>query len=157
MPHNLPLERTTFIGRQPQIAQLTKVLSDVRLLTLTGPGGVGKTRLALQLAGVVAEQYPDGVWFVDLAALADEHLVPHAVASATGIYDLPEEPPIEILARALESKCLLLVLDNCEHLLGACQSLAHQLLQSCSAVGILATSRQSLDIPGETAWRVPSL
>jgi predicted ATPase/DNA-binding CsgD family transcriptional regulator len=157
MTHNLPLQQTTFIGRKPQIVQLQGLLADVHLLTLTGPGGVGKTRLALQVAGSVVDQYADGVWLVDLAPLADEHLVPQAVASTLGIPDMPEESLIDTVARALESKCLLLVLDNCEHLLGACQILAHRLLRSCAAVRMLATSRQSLDIPGETAWRVPSL
>ncbi|MGI9148776.1 MAG: ATP-binding protein, partial [Chloroflexota bacterium] len=157
MAHNLPVQLTTFVGRKPQIVQLQGLLADVHLLTLTGPGGVGKTRLAPQVAGSVMDQYPDGVWLVDLAALADEHLLPQAVASSVGIHDLPAEALIETLARALESKCLLLVLDNCEHLLGACQTVAHRLLQSCASLRILATSRQSLDIPGETAWRVPSL
>jgi predicted ATPase/DNA-binding NarL/FixJ family response regulator len=157
MAHNLPVQLTTFIGRQPQIVQLQGLLSDVRLLTLTGPGGVGKTRLALEVAGSVIEHYPDGVWLVDLAALTDERLVPQAVASSLSISDMPAEALIETLARTLESKSLLIVLDNCEHLLSACQAVAHRLLQCCAAVRILATSRQSLDIPGETAWRVPSL
>lgn len=157
MAHNLPVQLTTFIGRRPQIVQLQGLLSDVRLLTLTGPGGVGKTRLALEVAGAVIDHYPDGVWLVDLAALTDERLVPQAVASSLGISDMPAEALIETVARTLENKSLLVVLDNCEHLLGACQSVAHRLLQSCAAVRILATSRQSLDIPGETAWRVPSL
>ena len=154
---NLPVQLTTFIGRRPQIVQLQGLLADVPLLTLTGPGGVGKTRLALQVAGSVSDQYPDGVWLVDLASITDEHLVPQAVASSVGIHDLPAEALIETLTRALQSKRLLLVLDNCEHLLGACQVVAYRLLQSCASVRILATSRQSLDIPGETAWRVPSL
>ncbi len=157
MADNLPVQLTTFIGRRPQIVQLQGLLADVRLLTLTGPGGVGKTRLALQVAGSVRDQYPDGVWLVDLASITDEHLVPQAIASSVGIHDLPAEALIETLARALQSKRLLLVLDNCEHLLGACQVTAYRLLQSCAFVRILATSRQSLDIPGETAWRVPSL
>jgi non-specific serine/threonine protein kinase len=157
MAHNLPAQLTTFVGRKSQIVQLQGLLADVHLLTLTGPGGVGKTRLALQVAASVVDDYPDGVWLVDLAALSDELLLPQAVASSVGIHDMPAEALIETVATALESKCLLLVLDNCEHLLGACQTLAHRLLQSCAAVRILATSRQSLDIPGETAWRVPSL
>src|SRR5579871_5363029 len=153
--HNLPRPLTTFIGRRQQIVELQGLLADVPLLTLTGPGGVGKTRLALHVAGLVREQYPDGVWLVDLAAVTDEHLVPQAIASSVGIHDLPAEALIETLARALQSKRLLLVLDNCEHVLAACQSVAYRLLQSCASVRIMATSRQPLDIPGETAWRVP--
>ena len=128
-----------------------------RLVTLTGSGGAGKTRLALQVAADVVEQYPNGVWLAELAPIADPALVPKTVASALNVPEQPGRQMIETLVDALRPKSLLLVLDNCEHLLAACAELAAALLRTCSQVYILATSREGLGVPGETLWRVPSL
>ena len=132
------------------------LLQSTRLLTLTGAGGAGKTRLALRLAREVIGDYPDGVWLVELAALADPSLVAKAVASALGVHE-DGGPLVETLVRQLRSAQAVLVLDNCEHLLGACAELAHQLLSACEGVRILATSREPLNIAGEVSWAVPGL
>ena len=127
------------------------------LLTLTGAGGMGKTRLALQVAADALEQYSDGVWLAGLGALADPALVPQAVASVLGVREEPGRPLAATLAAHLRGQRLLLVLDNCEHLLDACARLADALLQACPDLRILATSRAALGLAGETVWRVPSL
>ena len=129
----------------------------VRLLTLTGPGGVGKTRLALRVAGEVRDRFPDGAWLVDLAPLADPAQVPRAVAAALRVQEAPGQPLQDGLAGALRPRRLLLVLDNCEHVVGTCARLTDALLRACPALTVLATSREALGIAGETAWRVPSL
>jgi predicted ATPase/class 3 adenylate cyclase len=156
-PHNLPIQLTSFIGREPEIAEIKRLLGAARLVTLTGSGGAGKTRLALQVAANVVEDYPDGVWLAEFAPIADPTLVPKTVASALNVPEQPGQDIAETLVDALRHKALLLVLDNCEHLLAACRDLAQALLRSCSHVRILATSREGLGIPGETLWRVPSL
>jgi predicted ATPase/class 3 adenylate cyclase len=156
-PHNLPLQLTSFVGREQELAEFRRLLATTRLLTLTGAGGCGKTRLALQVAADLVERYPDGVWLVDLAPLTEPDLVPQAVASAVGVRDQPGEPLATTLLTVLWRKHVLLVLDNCEHLLDACATLAEALLQGCPGVRILATSRELLGVAGETAWRVPSL
>jgi predicted ATPase len=127
------------------------------LLTLTGSGGCGKTRLALAAASELVERVEDGVWLVDLASLADPSLVPQAVASTLGVREQPGRLLTETLSYNLSSRKVLLVLDNCEHLIEACAELAEALLRSCPVLRILATSREALGITGEVAWLVPSL
>jgi predicted ATPase/class 3 adenylate cyclase len=160
-PHNLPVQVTSFVGREAEVAEVRRRLGTARLLTLTGAGGCGKTRLALQAAADLVDAdgapYPDGVWFVDLAPLTDPTLVPQAVAAAVGVREEPGRPLLATLADALRPQRVLLVLDNCEHLLDACAQLADALLRACPQVRLLATSRQVLGLAGEVPWRVPSL
>jgi non-specific serine/threonine protein kinase len=156
-PPNLPLPLTSFVGRARELAEVAALLPTTRLLTLTGAGGVGKSRLALAAAERARAAYPDGAWLVELAALADPGLVPHAVAAALGVREQPGRPPAETLAAWLAGKRLLLVLDNCEHLLDACAQLAEALLRAAPGLTILATSRERLSAAGEVAWRVPPL
>jgi predicted ATPase/DNA-binding CsgD family transcriptional regulator len=155
-PNNLPSELSSFVGRERELAEVERLLEDVRLLTLTGPGGCGKTRLALA-AGELVEGFGDGVWLVELASLADPSLVPQAVASTLGVREQPGRLPDETLSDYLGAKEVLLVLDNCEHLIEACAELAEALLHSCPRLRVLATSREALGITGEVAWPVPSL
>jgi predicted ATPase/DNA-binding CsgD family transcriptional regulator len=155
--HNLPSQLTSFIGREREIAQLRTLLADTRLLTLTGAGGIGKTRLALEAAALLLPEYPDGVWLVELAPLPDPALLPQAVALSAGVRQEFSRPVLESLASALQDSCVLLVLDNCEHMVAACAALADALLRACPRLRILATSRESLGVPGETAWPVPAL
>ena len=157
LPNNLPTQLTSFIGRGREIAEIKGLLSQARLLTLTGPGGAGKTRLAIQVAADVLEGFKDGVWMAELASLSDPDLVAQAVASAVNVREQPGRPILSTLSDYLRHKHLLIVLDNCEHLLAACASLANALLRACPNLSILATSREALGIAGETSWRVPSL
>jgi non-specific serine/threonine protein kinase len=157
VPNNLPHQLTSYIGRGQEIADLTQMIAATRLLTLTGPGGIGKTRLALEVASRALVEYHDGVWLVELAPLSDPALVPCAVARALGVDEEPGRPPVEILRDWLEPKRLLLVLDNCEHLVEACAVLADQLLRSCAGLRVLATSREALRIGGEALWPVTAL
>ncbi len=156
-PHNLPIQLTSFIGRAPEIAEVKRLLGSARLVTLTGSGGAGKTRLALQVAADVVDGYPDGVWLAEFASIADPALVPKTVASSLNVPEQPGRDMMETLVDALRPKALLLLLDNCEHLLAACRDLAAALLRKCPQVRILATSQEGLGVPGETFWRVPSL
>ena len=156
--NNLPLQLTSFVGRGREVADLETLLAgEARLLTLTGPGGCGKTRLALSAAARLAGGFEDGVWWVELAPLSDPALVPQAVASAIGVREAPGRSPTEALLEQLESRKTLLVLDNCEHLVQCCADLVDTLLRSCPSVRVLATSRETLGIVGERAWLVPSL
>jgi predicted ATPase/class 3 adenylate cyclase len=155
--HNLPAQLTSFIGREAAIAEVKQFLATTRLLTLTGSGGCGKTRLALQVAADLLEVYADGVWLVELAALGDPALVPQAVATALGVREQPGRPLTATLTDYLRPKSLLLILDNCEHLLAACAQLADALLRSCPRLRMLASSREALGIGGEQTYRVPSL
>jgi non-specific serine/threonine protein kinase len=155
--HNLPSQLTSFIGREQEIAQLEELVISNRLTTLTGAGGVGKTRLALQIAHKLVDQFVDGVWLVELAALSDAGLVTQSVAQTLGIKELPGKPLSETLSDHLASKHLLLVLDNAEHLLGACVELADRTLRRGARVSILVTSRERLGMTGELTYRVPSL
>jgi len=157
LPNNLPIQLTSFIGREQEIADVKKLLTTGRLLTLTGAGGSGKTRLALQVAADLLGQYPDGVWLIELAALADPALVPQTVASALGVPEQPGRALTEALVDSVRPKSLLLLLDNCEHLLLACARLADVLLRACENLRILATSRESLGIAGESLYPVPTL
>ncbi|GIK40881.1 MAG: hypothetical protein BroJett011_47140 [Chloroflexota bacterium] len=157
--HNLPIPLTSFIGRVREQAEVQRLLSATRLLTLTGAGGCGKTRLALEVAADLRlkGEFADGVWWVELAALADPALTPQAVASTLGVQEQPGKLLRETLSDYLRPKKLLLVLDNCEHLVAACAQLVEGLLRTCSKLKVLATSRESLSVSGETTWLTPSL
>ena len=154
--HNLPAELTSFVGRERELEELRSLLREGRLLTLTGAGGSGKTRLALRVARQEVVNYPDGVWLLELAPLADPALVETSLAAALGMRQ-QAGLLIEALKRRLDSLQLLVVLDNCEHLVKACAELAHDLLSSCDQLRILATSREPLKVAGEITWLVPGL
>ncbi len=154
---NVPIPLTSFIGRQKEIEQINEILTHHRLVTLTGAGGSGKTRLAIKVATTQLDAYPDGVWWVELAALNDPALVPSAIAQVLNVREVPNQPMRETLAHHLRTKQLLLALDNCEHLITACAELAEFLLTSCPHLKILATSREPLAIPGEHIYQVPTL
>ena len=156
-PHNLPIQLTSFVGRDQEMSEIADLLHQSRLVTLTGVGGSGKTRLALQVGAEVLEEFPDGVWLVELAPLADPHRVPEAVAGALSVHEAPGHPLLEVLRDFLRSKHLLIVLDNCEHLIEACAQLADEILRAGPGVRILATSREALAIAGESAFQVQSL
>jgi non-specific serine/threonine protein kinase len=153
---NLPAQLTSLVGRAEAIADLRRLLVAARLLTLTGPGGIGKTRLALAVGERVMPDYTDGVWLVELAALADPALVAPTVAAVLSIRET-ERPPLERLTDALRSRVLVVILDNCEHLVRSCAELADGLLRACAGLQILATSREPLGVGGEVIWRVPGL
>ncbi|MGI4788398.1 MAG: ATP-binding protein [Janthinobacterium lividum] len=157
LPNNLPQQVTSFIGRDKQVEEVKGFLDKTRLLTLTGAGGSGKTRLSLQVAADLLDQYFDGVWLIELAALSDPALVLQAAAQVLEISEEAGKPIQRTLVNALKSKRLLLILDNCEHLVAACASLAADLLRSCPDVQILASSREPLSILGEQTYHVPSL
>jgi predicted ATPase len=143
-PNNLPLELSSFVGREREIAEVRGLLlSGRRLLTLHGPGGCGKTRLALAVSQDIAEEFRDGAWWVELAPLSDPDLVPQAVAQALGVREAPGLSPAEALVEHLKDRETLLVLDNCEHLVGASASLADALLCSCPGLRVLATAASS--------------
>jgi predicted ATPase/DNA-binding SARP family transcriptional activator len=154
--HNLPAELTSFVGRERELEEVRSLLHDTRLLTLTGAGGSGKTRLALRAAREAVGEYRDGVWLVELAPLADPALVETSLAASLGVRQ-QSGPLIEALKRRLDASALLVVLDNCEHLVETCAELAHDLLTSCERLRILATSREPLGVSGELTWPVPGL
>jgi predicted ATPase/class 3 adenylate cyclase/DNA-binding CsgD family transcriptional regulator len=156
-PNNLPSQLTSFVGRASELAEIGAALAGTRLLTLTGAGGAGKTRLALQAAADDLERYPDGVWWVELAALAEPELVAEQLASTLGVRPLPGATASGACIAQLSERRALVALDNCEHLLDACAELTQALLHSCPQVTVLATSRTRLGVAGETEWRVPSL
>jgi predicted ATPase/transcriptional regulator with XRE-family HTH domain len=169
--HNLPAHLTSFIGREGEIAQIAQFLtgsslttgsrsrSDARLITLTGPGGVGKTRLAIEAAMALADEFPDGAWYVPLSALNDPSLVAQAILDAFEIAHVRagDEPHLRALVDYLQKRRLVLVLDNCEHVIDACADLIAHLMSHCPQLRILATSREALQVPGELALRVPPL
>jgi non-specific serine/threonine protein kinase len=154
---NLPLPLNRFIGRTAEISALKQRVWSTRLLTLTGPGGCGKTRLALKVAEELRDAFADGVWLVELAPLSDPALIPQMISTAFGVQDRTVRPPLSSLIEFLRPRELLLVLDNCEHLIEACAHLAQDMLRACPNVRILATSREALNVAGESAWLVPSL
>jgi predicted ATPase/class 3 adenylate cyclase/DNA-binding XRE family transcriptional regulator len=156
-PSNLPVALTSFIGRAREQAEVRAILAEARLVTLTGAGGVGKTRLALTVAAELVDQYADGVWLVELAALAEPGLVPQAVAQVLGVREQSGRSLLATLLDFLQEKHLLLVLDNCEHLIAACANVASVLLRACPHLSMLATSREGLEVAGEQLYRVPSL
>lgn len=157
LPNNLPLQLTTLIGRETEIEEAKVLLDGTRMLTLTGAGGCGKTRLAIHIGAELLDQFSDGVWWVDLAPTSDPVLVPSIVARTLRVREVRTETITETLVRSLQNHRLLLILDNCEHLVAACADLASALLRNCPATSILATSREPLGIEGETSFRVPSL
>jgi predicted ATPase/DNA-binding SARP family transcriptional activator len=154
---NLPIPLTSFIGREQEIKSLEEIFEGTRLLTLTGVGGCGKTRLAIQLAGQISGQFSDGVWWVELAAIQDEKLLVQTVKKTLGISDNEIASAEESMINYLNTKRVLLVVDNCEHVITTCAQLIEKILSQCSSVKILATSREALSIHGEIAWLVPSL
>ena len=156
-PHNLPIQLTSFIGRESEILQLCALIGRTRLVTLTGVGGSGKTRLALQVAAEVLERFADGAWLIELAPLSDRALVPQSVAAALNVHEQPGRPFIDVLKDHLGNQTLLLVLDNCEHLIDECAHVADALLHAAPQLRILATSREALGIAGEASSPVPSL
>lgn len=155
-PNNLRVQLTSFIGREREMADVRQLLSSARLVTLLGSGGAGKTRLALQVAADLLEAYADGVWLIELAPISDPALVPQTVASTLGLRE-PARQAADSLVDFLQSKSLLLVMDNCEQVLAATADLCALLLRRCPRLRILATSRETLGIAGETSYRVPSL
>ena len=161
MRHNLPPPLTSFVGRQRELLDVRRALAEARLVTLTGPGGVGKTRLAVELAGQLAEAsarpYAAGIWRVELAPLADGVLVPRAVASVLAVQEVPGQPLLQSVLGWLHAREVLIVLDNCEHLVAASGALASALLEACPGVTILATSREALNVAGEVVWPVGPL
>lgn len=156
-PTNLPELLTSFVGRKVEVAEVQGLLEQVRLLTLVGTGGVGKTRLALRAAERRLHAYADGVWLVELGPLADEQLVAQTLAATLGLKEQAGTPLLQTLTEDLRSKQMLLVLDNAEHLVDACARLASTVLQACGQVAILVTSRERLGVAGEQTYRVPSL
>lgn len=155
--HNLPYQLTSFVGREQEIAQLQELVTAHRLVTLTGAGGAGKTRLAIEVASRLLDAFPDGVWLVELAALSDSRLVPQAVAQALEVNEQPTRPVIETLSNYLDSKKLLLVLDNVEQLLQGCAHLVDEIVRRSPDITMLVTSRERLGMTGELTYRVPSL
>src|SRR5688572_3053343 len=156
-PNNQPAQFTSFVGREKELADVKRLLLDARLLTLIGPGGAGKTRLSIQSASESLDQHPDGVWLVELAPILDPFLVPHTTAIAIGLRDEPQRPVIDRLCDYLREKKMLLILDNCEHLVDACARMADRILHATPNVRVLASSREALGIGGEVTYRVPSL
>lgn len=154
---HLPPQLTNFVGRGAEIEAVRKLFSDNRLVTLTGAGGVGKTRLAVQVAARLDNEFGDGVWYVDLASIADPDVMPVAVTRALGLPDQAGRSMMDTLTRAVGARHLLIVLDNCEHLIEASAALTVALLETCPALTVLATSREPLRVSGEVAWQVPSL
>jgi predicted ATPase/class 3 adenylate cyclase len=157
LPNNLPAQLSTFIGRTRELSEVRALVESLRMVTLTGAGGCGKTRLSLQVAAELLDGSGDGVWLVELAAVADPDAVPSAIAEALGIAPQAGRAALEALLDALAPQDLLIVLDNCEHLIDACAKIAHALLRRCPRVHLVATSREPLGINGETIYRVPSL
>jgi predicted ATPase/class 3 adenylate cyclase/DNA-binding CsgD family transcriptional regulator len=155
--HNLPVQLTSFVGRQAEMRELRQLVAGNRLVTLTGAGGAGKTRLAIEVASQLTSEFSDGVWYVDLAPVTVQALASVTVARTLGLPDQPGRSMMDLLVRFFGEKKMLLVLDNCEHLLDACGTLVVELLAACPHLTILTTSREPLGVPGELSWRVPSL
>ena len=155
--NNLPLQLTSFVGRESEIAEVAGMLKDHRLVTFTGSGGVGKTRAALQIGSTLLDEVRDGVWFAELAPIRDGGLVPAAIAQALGLQEVPNRPLFDTLLAYLKKKSLLLILDNCEHVIAEAARVADSLLRCCAGLRIIATSREPLRVAGEHTYRLPSL
>ena len=155
--HNLPAQLTSFIGRQKEIDEIKKSIAANRIVTLTGSGGAGKTRLSLQVASECLSQFSNGVWLVELAPVSDPALIPQTLLSIFSLREDRHRNPLEVLIDYLRTRTCLLLLDNCEHLIEACARISEQLLHACPKLKIIATSREALGIAGETPYRVPSL
>ncbi|HUL98150.1 MAG TPA: adenylate/guanylate cyclase domain-containing protein, partial [Mycobacterium sp.] len=155
--HNLPVQLTSFVGREAQMHEVRTLLAENRLVTLTGAGGAGKTRLAVEIAARIAPEFRDGVWYVDLAPTTYAEVVPVVVARAFGLPDQPGTSTTDTLVRFVGDRDMLIVLDNCEHLLDATASLTTELLGACLALRLLATSREPISVSGEVTFLVPSL
>jgi non-specific serine/threonine protein kinase len=156
-PHNLSRSLTSFIGREKQIAEVAQLLISTRLLTLTGAGGCGKSRLALRVAEAMLDKFGEGAWLVELAPLSDPTLIPQAIAKALALQEQVDRPLMDTVGHWLESRHVLLLLDNAEHLLDACAQLTESLLRRCPRLSIVITSRERLGVAGELTYRVPSL
>src|SRR5579863_4614599 len=143
---NLPIPLTSFVGRVSELSEVRGLLSRARLVTLTGAGGVGKTRLALEVAARVVRDFPDGVWLVELASLTDAELVPQTIVRSLGFMEQPGRTPMEALIGAVKTRQVLCVVDNCEHLINASARALNQLLLHCAGLRVLATSRNPLGI-----------
>jgi predicted ATPase/class 3 adenylate cyclase/DNA-binding CsgD family transcriptional regulator len=154
---SLPVQLTSFVGRGAELTQVRGLLADSRLVTLTGAGGVGKTRLAVEVAAQLAGEFSDGAWYADLAPITDPEVVPIAVARSLGLPDQPGRSTMDTLTRFVADRRMLIVLDNCEHLLDASAALVVALLGSSAKLTLLATSREAIGVAGEVAWRMPSL
>jgi predicted ATPase len=155
--HNLPVQLTSFIGREKEMEEIKQSSSTHRLVTLTGVGGTGKTRLSLQVAADLVDQFRDGAWFVELASISDPDLITQTIVSCLGIPEQPGLTMLQLLLDYARAKKLLLVLDNCEHLITACAELVNTLLSNAPSVKVIATSREALGVPGEVIRHVPSL
>jgi predicted ATPase/DNA-binding CsgD family transcriptional regulator len=155
--HNVPVQLTSFVGRTQELDEVRQLLANDRLVTLTGAGGIGKTRLAQELSAQLAVDFGDGVWYVDLAPIGSAEIVATTVARALGLCVQPGRAEIDMLAQYVGSRQMLIVLDNCEHLLDACAALGGTMLPRCPRLTLLATSREPLGVSGEVVWRVPSL
>jgi len=155
--HNIPTQLTSFVGREKAIEEVKQELTNHRLVTLTGSGGTGKSRLSLQVAADLLDSFPDGTWFIELAPLSDPDLIPQTIQNTMGLVEQKGISILQALQEYLQEKKVLLVLDNCEHLLEASANVAHGLLSHSSNLKILASSREALGVQGEVSWRVPSL
>ena len=157
VPNNLPMTLTTFVGRENDAAEVKRLIGEARMLTVTGAGGCGKTRLVLEVAADLVDRFPDGLWWIDLAPVADPSLLVSTVASSLGVAQVQGESPGDTLLARLDDRRMLVVLDNCEHLVSACADLAASIVTKCRDVSVLATSREALGVDGETTVRIPSL
>ena len=157
LPNNLPAQVTSFVGREREMAEIKRIFPTARLLTLTGPGGTGKTRLSLHIAADLLDQFPHGVWLVELSTVSDPALIAETMINAIGIREVPNRSPQATLVEALRGRHLLLVLDNCEHLIADCAQMVSTLLRSCPQVKVIASSREALNTEGETIWALAPL
>jgi predicted ATPase len=148
-PNNLPMQLTSFVGREKELTDIQRLLLDTHILTLIGPGGTGKTRLSIQVASALLDRFPHGLWLVELAPILDPLLVPRTTAMTMGLRDEPQRPVIDMLCDYLREKKMLIVLDNCEHLVDACARMADRILHTAPDVRILASSREALGLGGE--------
>jgi DNA transposition AAA+ family ATPase len=151
-PHNLPLQLTTFVGREKESAEIVRLLSKSRLVSLTGSGGVGKTRLALEVCSSLYPDYLHGIWLVELAPVSDSEYVIPTIASVFNLTETSRKPLLEVLLDYLRQKELMLLLDNCEHLVDTCATVVEMVLKNAPQVRILVTSREAMGVPGETIF-----